>query len=69
MADHQAKAALYEALAEAAKAMSSGRRAELIDVPAQGERSVEEIDQTGASHNCRIGRAGGPCPVTHESCE
>src|SRR3954452_5711721 len=24
---------------------------------------------TGASHNCRIGRAGGPCSVTHESCE
>jgi hypothetical protein len=21
---------------------------------------------TGASHNCRIGRAGGPCSVTHE---
>ena len=23
---------------------------------------------TGASHNCRIGRAGSPCSVTHESC-
>src|SRR3954464_3776764 len=21
---------------------------------------------TGASHECRIGRAGSPCPVTHE---
>ncbi len=24
---------------------------------------------TGASHECRIGRAGGPCSVTHESRE
>src|SRR3954465_1228051 len=24
---------------------------------------------TGASHNCRIGRAGSPYSVTHESCE
>jgi rhodanese-related sulfurtransferase len=43
MGDHAAKAALYDSLAEAAKAMSSGRRAELIDVLAQGERSVEEL--------------------------
>jgi rhodanese-related sulfurtransferase/predicted transcriptional regulator len=43
MGDHRAKAALYDALAEAAKALSSGRRAELVDVLAQGERSVEEL--------------------------
>jgi len=43
MGDHEAKAALYDALAEAAKALSSGRRAELVDVLAQGERSVEEL--------------------------
>ncbi|MDQ4051080.1 MAG: metalloregulator ArsR/SmtB family transcription factor [Actinomycetota bacterium] len=43
MGDHEAKTALYDALAEAAKALSSGRRAELIDVLAQGERSVEEL--------------------------
>ena len=43
MGDHAAKAALYDSLAEAAKALSSGRRAELIDVLAQGERSVEEL--------------------------
>jgi rhodanese-related sulfurtransferase/DNA-binding MarR family transcriptional regulator len=65
MADHQAKAALYDALAEAAKALSSGRRAELIDVLAQGERSVEElaaeIDQTVANtsqHLQRLLRSG-----------
>jgi rhodanese-related sulfurtransferase len=39
----EAKSALYDALAEAAKALSSGRRAELIDLLAQGERSVEEL--------------------------
>src|SRR5829696_10568109 len=43
MGDHQAKAALYDALAEAAKALGNGRRAELVDVLAQGERSVEEL--------------------------
>jgi len=42
-ADHSAKAALFDALAEVASAMSSGRRAELIDILAQGERSVEEL--------------------------
>ncbi|HEV8173288.1 MAG TPA: metalloregulator ArsR/SmtB family transcription factor [Actinoplanes sp.] len=65
MADHAAKAALYDALAEAAKALSNGRRAELIDVLTQGERSVEEladeIDQTVANtsqHLQRLLRAG-----------
>jgi rhodanese-related sulfurtransferase/DNA-binding transcriptional ArsR family regulator len=43
MADHQAKAALFDALAEAAKALGNGRRAELVDILAQGERSVEEL--------------------------
>ena len=43
MADRAAKDALYAALASVAKALSSGRRAELVDVLAQGERSVEEL--------------------------
>ena len=43
MGRHEAKAALFDALAESAKALSSGRRAELVDVLAQGERSVEEL--------------------------
>ena len=42
MADREAKTALYDALATAAKALASGRRAEIIDVLAQGERSVED---------------------------
>ena len=65
MADHVAKAALYDALAEAAKALSNGRRAELVDVLAQGERSVEElaaeIDQSVANtsqHLQRLLRSG-----------
>jgi len=65
MPDHGAKAALYDTLAEAAKALSNGRRAELIDVLAQGERSVEElaaeIDQSVANtsqHLQRLLRSG-----------
>jgi rhodanese-related sulfurtransferase/DNA-binding MarR family transcriptional regulator len=65
MADHRAKAALYDALAESAKALANGRRAELVDVLAQGERSVEElaeeIDQSVANtsqHLRRLLRSG-----------
>lgn len=65
MGDHAAKSALYDALAEAAKALANGRRAELVDVLAQGERSVEElageIDQSVANtsqHLQRLLRAG-----------
>jgi rhodanese-related sulfurtransferase len=38
-----AKAALFDALASAAQALGSGRRAEIVDVLAQGERSVDEL--------------------------
>ena len=65
MGDRAAKDALYEGFAEVAKALASGRRAEIIDVLAQGERSVEEIaseiDQSVAntSHHLRsMARAG-----------
>src|ERR1044071_10243904 len=43
MADTTAKAALFDAFASAAQALGSGRRAEIVDLLAQGERSVEEI--------------------------
>src|SRR5437899_12446795 len=63
--DRAAKDALYDGLAEVAKALASGRRAEIVDVLAQGERSVddiaEEIGQTVAntSHHLRaMARAG-----------
>src|SRR5438034_3294133 len=38
-----AKDALYEGFADVAKALSSGRRAEIVDLLAQGERSVEDV--------------------------
>ncbi|MGH9205820.1 MAG: ArsR/SmtB family transcription factor [Acidimicrobiales bacterium] len=59
MADRAAKDALFDGLAEVAKALASGRRAEIVDLLAQGERSVEdvaaEIDQSVAntSHHLR----------------
>jgi rhodanese-related sulfurtransferase len=43
MSDHAAKMALFDGLVTAAKALSSGRRAEIIDVLAQGPRPVEQI--------------------------
>jgi rhodanese-related sulfurtransferase len=60
-----AKDALFEALASVTKALGSGRRAEIVDLLAQGERSVEdvavEIGQSVAntSHHLRtLARAG-----------
>src|SRR5438552_10117267 len=38
-----AKAALFDALASVSQALGSGRRAEIVDGLAQGERSVEEL--------------------------
>jgi len=65
MGDRSAKNALFEGFAEVAKALASGRRAEIVDVLTQGERSVEdiasEIDQSVAntSHHLRaLARAG-----------
>src|SRR4029450_10480717 len=43
MAGTTAKAALFDAFASVAQALGSGRRAEIVDLLAQGERSVEEI--------------------------
>src|SRR5438445_13893404 len=63
--ERAAKDALFDGFAEVAKAMASGRRAEIVDVLAQGERSVEEIaaeiDQSVAntSHHLRaLARSG-----------
>ena len=65
MADRAAKDALYEGFAEVARALASGRRTEIVDLLAQGERPVEqiagEIGQTVAnpSHHPRaMARAG-----------
>jgi rhodanese-related sulfurtransferase/DNA-binding HxlR family transcriptional regulator len=43
MVDRAAKDALFAAFASVAKALGNGRRAEIVDVLAQGERSVEEL--------------------------
>ena len=43
MAQHEAKAKLFDSLASVAQALGSGRRAEIVDVLAQGERSVDEL--------------------------
>jgi rhodanese-related sulfurtransferase len=43
MASASAKAAMFDAQASVAQALGSGRRAEIVDLLAQGERSVEEI--------------------------
>src|SRR5438045_8788484 len=43
MASDAAKVALFDAFASVAQALGSGRRAEIVDLLAQGERSVEEI--------------------------
>jgi rhodanese-related sulfurtransferase/DNA-binding HxlR family transcriptional regulator len=65
MAGGSAKAALFDALASVAQALGSGRRAEIVDLLAQGERSVEEIareiDQSVANtsqHLQVLARAG-----------
>ncbi len=65
MADRVAKDALHEGFAEVAHALASGRRAEIVDLLAQGERPVEqvaaEIGQSVAntSHHLRtLARAG-----------
>jgi len=65
MPDREAKDALFDGFTEVAKALASGRRAEIVDVLAQGERSVEdvagEIGQSVAntSHHLRaLARAG-----------
>jgi rhodanese-related sulfurtransferase len=43
VASGEAKAALFDGLASVAQALGSGRRAEIVDVLAQGERSVDEL--------------------------
>lgn len=68
MTDRAAKDALYDGLAAVAKALGNGRRAELVDVLAQGERPVEALaDEIGQSvantshHLQHLLRAGLVC--------
>jgi rhodanese-related sulfurtransferase len=63
MGDRAAKDALFDGFAEVAKALSNGRRAELIDVLAQGERHVEllaeEIGQSIANTSFHLRTLAG----------
>src|SRR5688572_15984121 len=65
MGDRAVKDALFDAFAGVAKALGSGRRAEIVDLLAQGPRSVEEIaseiDQSVAntSHHLHALARGG----------
>jgi rhodanese-related sulfurtransferase/predicted transcriptional regulator len=60
MSNRDAKAALFDAFSSVAAALASGRRAEIVDLLAQGERPVEEIArETGqsmaaTSHHLRL---------------
>jgi rhodanese-related sulfurtransferase/predicted transcriptional regulator len=60
MSNQAAKSAMFDAFASVAAALGSGRRAEIVDLLAQGERSVEEVasevGQTVAStsHHLRL---------------
>src|SRR5690349_514022 len=65
MSDRVAKNALFDAFASVAQALGSGRRAEIVDVLAQGERSVDEVASeigqslANTSHHLRVlARAG-----------
>src|SRR5262245_1019370 len=65
MGERAAKNDLFDGFAEVAKALASGRRAEIVDLLSQGERSVDEIaseiDQSIAntSHHLRALVRGG----------
>ncbi|MGH2755697.1 MAG: ArsR/SmtB family transcription factor [Actinomycetota bacterium] len=65
MSDRASKEALFDGFARVAKALASGRRAEIVDLLANGERSVEsiaaEIDSSmaNASQHLQILRRAG----------
>jgi rhodanese-related sulfurtransferase len=65
MGDRAAKTALFDELARAAKALASGRRLELVDVLANGERTVEALASeaglsvANTSQHLQILRQGG----------
>lgn len=60
MSDRNAKDALFDAFASVGHALGSGRRAEIVDVLAQGERSVDEVAKeigqslANTSHHLRL---------------
>ncbi|MGI5158682.1 hypothetical protein [Microbispora sp. CA-102843] len=69
MSDRTAKIELSEAFASVGKALASGKRPELVDLPARGERSVEALAQaaglrlTTASNHLQVPY----CVLAHEA--
>ena len=65
MANRAAKQALFDEFARVAKALASGRRAEVVDLLANGERSVEsiaseiEMSLANASQHLQVLRRAG----------
>lgn len=65
MGDRKAKNALFDGFADVAKALGNGRRVELVDVLAQGERHVEELASeigqsvANTSHHLQVLAAAG----------
>ena len=65
MGDRLAKNALFDGFADVAKALGNGRRVELVDVLAQGERHVEELASeigqsvANTSHHLQVLAASG----------
>lgn len=65
MGDRQSKNALFDGFADVAKALANGRRVELVDVLAQGERHVEELANeigqsvANTSHHLQVLAAAG----------
>lgn len=65
MSDPRRKAALYDAIAVTGKALANGRRLELLDLLAQGERSVDSLARaaglgltTASAHLQALKRSG-----------
>jgi len=65
MGDREAKSALFDGFADVAKAFGNGRRVELVDVLAQGERHVDELSSeigqsvANTSHHLHVLAAAG----------
>jgi rhodanese-related sulfurtransferase/DNA-binding transcriptional ArsR family regulator len=65
MGDREAKTALFDEFARAAKALASGRRIELLDVLANGERTVDALageaglSMANASQHLQVLRQAG----------
>lgn len=72
MADRARKGPLFDAFGAVAKALGSGRRAEIVDLLAQGPRSVEEIatevglSVANTSHHLQALARGGLVRSTKE---